>query len=231
MKHYPFVCVLVWAAAAVGPGCTSYRFNVDAVSAQPKAVASGSYVIVDANPEIAETDLRYLEAVEYLHAALSAKGLYQAPAGVEPDMVIEFDFGMESRRDELLAYNRPGLVVATTASQPAEVGGTRERRQNMGAMVPVGDALADGLRLVKVTSYPKYLRITAREGANDAKDNVQRELWSVFVSNEDDDNDLRKYVPLMISAAMDSLSSETAEDYVVVLRQDDARVAFVQSME
>lgn len=216
-------------------GCTSYRFQVDAVSSQTVATDALSYRVINANPEIDESDLRYLEAVAYLKTALSAKGMYEAPDGTEPDLVIEFDFGMEPRQDVLRAVNRPSMVMAATPDQPAAVGGVvgRERgRRDMRAHLPLTDALASGpVRVMKVTSYPKYLRITARETGESDDDQVQREAWSVFVSNADGDDDLRKYVPLMVSAAMDSLNDQTEQDHVVVLTPDDERVAFVRSVE
>lgn len=61
-----------------GAGCASYRFNVDAVSVQPAVAEAVAYVVVNGNPELDETDLRCIEAVDFLKTALAAKGMYPA---------------------------------------------------------------------------------------------------------------------------------------------------------
>jgi len=83
-------------------------------------------------------------------------------------------------------------------------------------------------RIVTVTVYEKYIRITAREASGGEGDRPPREIWSVYVKNDDENDNLREYVPLMVSAAMDSVdeNGSTAKD--VVLNDSDERVTFVK---
>ena len=79
---------------AVVSGCAnSYQFKVDAVNNRAVEMGSGSYRIACASPEMDEQDIRFQEAARYVKTALSSKGMYEAPAGIEPDITVEVDFG------------------------------------------------------------------------------------------------------------------------------------------
>jgi hypothetical protein len=219
-------------------GCaTTYRFKVDAVKNEdsPAPEEKKSFRVVSANPEMDEEDLRFQEAKAYVKTALSSKGMYEAPEGTEADTVIEVDFGMEEPRTKFYTVSEPVYAVVG--------GGTRTimvpvRDPNTGRITYVPQVVYDppqreliGFqdRVVTVTVYEKYIRVTARETTEEAGDRPPRELWSVYVTNEDESDDIRKYVPLMVSAAMDSMDENTTSQKEIVLKQDDERVVFVKN--
>ena len=74
-----------------------------------------------------------------------------------------------------------------------------------------------------ITVYEKFLRLTARSG----HDRRRRELWSVYVTNEDSGKDRDTYLLLLVSAAMDALGENAPRAHQVVLTVDDQRVGFV----
>ncbi len=228
---------LLLGLTALFSGCaTHYKFKVDAVKNQESQITEEkkSFRVVSANPEMDEDDLRFQEAKQYVKTALSSKGLYEAPPGTEADMVVEVDFGMEEPRTKFYTVSEP--VYATVG------GGTRT------ILVPVIDPTTKRVRyvpqvvydppqrelvgfqdrVVTVTVYEKYIRITSRQTPEEAGDHPPRELWSVYVTNEDESDDIRKYVPLMVSAAMDSMDENTSSQKEIVLTQDDERVKFVK---
>jgi hypothetical protein len=231
------LALLLVGLSALFSGCaTTYRFKVDAVKNPETEITEEkkSFRIVSANPEMDEEDLRFKEAKAYVATALSSKGMYEAPPGTEADMTIELDFGMEEPRTKFYTVSEPVYAVVG--------GGTRTimvpvRDPNTGRITyvpqvvyeqPQRELVGFQDRVVTVTVYEKYIRISARESQEEAGDRPPRELWSVYVTNEDESDDLRKYVPLMVSAAMDSVDDNTSSQKEVVLTQEDERVTFVK---
>ncbi len=216
-------------------GCGStYRFKVDAIKNPDVADAKHSYRIASGNPEMDSEDLRFKEAAGYVKTALSSKGMYEAPAGTEAEMIIDVDFGMEEPRTEMRTVSvpiyqyvrQPPRIVRVTVRDP-KTGQTRV--VEMLVEDPPRQELAGfEERVVTVTVYEKYIRITAREAPGGEGDRPPREIWSVYVKNEDENDNLREYVPLMVSAAMDSVDENGSTAKEVVLNDTDERVTFVK---
>src|SRR5688572_19460030 len=85
---------LVAAAAALFlAGCaTTHEVKVDSL-AKPNAENAISYEVRNRNPLVSDDSLRYKEAAGFVKTALSGKGMYEAPPGVKPDMVVDLDYG------------------------------------------------------------------------------------------------------------------------------------------
>ena len=229
-----FGCAVAILGLAGLTGCGStYRFKVDAIKNPEVAEAKQSYQIVSGSPEMDAEDLRFKEAERYVKTALSAKGMYEAPPGTQPEMLVEVDFGMEEPRTETRTFQEP---VYVTVELPPDVQQVAVRNPKTGevkivsVLVRRSEQRYVGTReqIATVTVYEKYIRITAREAQSSEGDRPPREIWSVYVKNEDQNDDLRQYVPLMVSAAMDSLNEGGSAAKEVVLNDNDERVAFVK---
>lgn len=236
MKSFGFflrrTAALGGIALLLGGCSTSYRFKVDAVKNQEVDDSAQSYLIVNANPEMTDDDLRFQEAADYVRTALSSKGMYEAPEGTEPDLTVEVDFGMEEPRTKYYTVSEPVYAIVG--------GGTRTVyvpvRDPSGKIVyvprvvydpPTRELVGFQDRVVATTVFEKYLRVSAREVEGGEGDRPPQEAWSVYVSNEDESDDLRKYVPLMVSASMDSINQNSSNQQEIVLKDDDERVTFV----
>lgn len=210
-------------------GCSStYRFQVEAVKSVEMPATAQSFRVVSANPELEESDLRFLEAAGYVKTALSSRGLYEAPANLEADIVVEIDFGLEGPFQEMRTY----YVPATATNSPSGSRGMSHALMGRGRDSSLHESATQEIPevpvTVLVTVYDKFLRVSAREVAPSEGDRPQRELWSVLVSNRDESHDLRKYVPLLVTAAMDHMDQDMPEPKKIALKEQDARVAFVK---
>lgn len=214
-------------------GCTMRTFQVDAIKS-PDVVASGmAYQVINGNPERDDTDAVVKKAAEYVKTALSSKGMYEAPDNVSPNITVEVDFGGEAPRTEVIrfeepAYRRvrePGTYVTETYTD--DKGNVRTvTRYIPGAEYEVFDGWRE--RYVTITVYPKYLRITAREVPADGDDRPPRELWSVYVTNEDQEKSIEESLPLLVAAGMDAIDQNTSSERTVVLGESDERVTFIK---
>lgn len=228
--------VVLVLASLLGGCATTYRFKVDAVKNEISEVAEEkkSFRVVSANPEMDEEDLRFQEAKQFVKTALSSKGMFEAPPGTEADTVIEVDFGMEEPRTKFYTVSEPVYAVVGGGTRTVMIAvkdPTTGRITYVPQVVydpPQRELIGFQDRVVTVTVYEKYIRITARETTEEAGDRPPRELWSVYVTNEDESDDIRKYVPLMVSAAMDSMDENTSSQKEIVLTQEDERVVFVK---
>ncbi len=227
--------LLVLGGCALLAGCGStYRFKVDAVKNPEVVEEKHSYRIASGNPEMDSEDLRFKEAEGYVKTALSSKGMYEAPPGTQADMVVEVDFGMEEPRTETREFEEPVYAefrgppqVMTVPVKDPKTGAVRMVRMIVDGPIR-RELIGFQKRVVTVTVYEKYIRITAREAQSSDGDRPPREIWSVYVKNEDENDDLRKYVPLMVSAAMDSMDENSSSAKEVVLKDKDERVTFVK---
>lgn len=223
-----FGLILLWSGCA-----TTYRFKVDAVKNQEIPQEKQSYRVVSANPEMDDQDLRFREAASYVKTALSSKGMYEAPPGTDAEMEVEVDFGMEEPKTKFHTISEPVYALVGGGARTVTVP-VRDKNGNVTYQTyvvydpPQRELIGFQDRVITVQVYEKYMRITSRETPSAENDRPPRELWSVYVVNEDEKDDLREYVPLMVSAAMDSINEDASTKKEVVLKDDDDRVVFVK---
>ena len=225
--------ILALSAACVLAGCASYSFKVDAVKGMESASGGQSYRVVNDNPDLPDDAPAVLKATDYVRTALSSKGLYEAPGGIPPEMIVEVDFGIEAPRVEERTYSVPVYRTVKlpdriiTYSETDSDGKTRIVKERIpGETEEIVVGWQDCVRTEVVS--PKYLRITARESPEQAGEHPPRELWSIYVTNEDGSDNLDEYLPLLVSAAMDSIDQNSSSAKTVVLSESDDRVTFVK---
>lgn len=205
-------------------GCaTRHTFTVEAINQADRELSRQSFLLLDARAEadLAEPAFRGVE--KDLLTALSGRGFYAAPKGVAPEMLIEVDFGMSAPIVTHHVRVEPVEIMAASAQtfpmrlsgQTAPLGTTRPLVVHQ--EVPF-----------TVTTYEKFLRLTARDLPRGGDAPVPPQIWSVLVTNRDASDDLATYLPLMIAAAMDSAGRDFEGEQRVVLTGRDGRVAFVQ---
>ena len=110
---FKFPALFLLAAALLATaGCAfvpSHQVSIDAISA-PEASTGSSYRLVDKDPlAVREPNQRKL-SFACVAAALDTKGIFEAPPGVQPDFMIEVDYG--SNRS--LGMPRTSGMPATT---------------------------------------------------------------------------------------------------------------------
>lgn len=228
-----WLAAAVVGAGALATGCTLQTYKIDAIKSADVGASGGAFVMVNGNPERDDTDALVKKAAAYVKTALSSKGMYEAPDKVPPNITVEVDFGGEAPRREVVHFDEPvsrrvrepGTYVTETYVD--EKGNTRTiTRYIPGAEYEVFEGWRE--RTVTITVYPKYLRITAREVPPEGDDRPPRELWSVYVTNEDQDGNLEKSLPLLVAAAMDSIDQNTSSERTIRMGEGDERVTFIK---
>jgi hypothetical protein len=225
---------LVSAVALLFSGCASSTVvKVDSL-AKPNAGEAISYEIKNKNPLVTDDSLRYKEAAGFVKTALSGKGMYEAPPGAKPDMVVDLDYGLGppiSRREMLsepIYMSVPGQV----RTERVQVG-TDSRGQPIYQTVTIQDPPTTefvGFREyeVTVTVYEKFLKLSARENKESTEGRPASEIWTVDVTSEGQSRDLRKNLPVLVAASIDYIGKDSQGQKTIRIKDGDQDVAFVK---
>jgi hypothetical protein len=233
--------LLVIAASAaffsVG-GCksSSYAVKVDSVArpdASTRAAEPQSYKIHSKNPAVGDESLRYREAAEFVKTALSSKGLYEAPSAETADLIVELDYGIDAPRTKIETvsvprYGQVGGGVRYEQVPVTDARGNVSQRTVAVYQSPRSELIGFDEMPQRVTVYEKYLRITARVSKPAAEGQPPAEIWRVQSSTEDESKDLRKYLPIMASAAADYIGKGTTNSKVVKIKDSSEVVDFIR---
>ncbi len=227
---------LVWllGSALLFGGCaSSYEVKVDSL-AKPKAEQVVSYEIKNSNPLIADDSLRYKEASDYVKTALSGKGLYEAPAKVKPDIVVDLDYGIKppESRQEMISEPVYITIPGQIRTERVQVGTDAQGRpiyQTITVQDPPTTEFA-GFREypITVTVYEKYIRLTARENAPAQEGRPQQEIWTVDVTSEGQSRDLRKHLPVLVAASIDFIGKDSQGQKTIKIKDTDKDVGFIK---
>ena len=215
-------------------GCaTTHEVKVDSL-AKPQAEKAISYEIKNKNPLVADDSLRYKEAAAYVKTALSGKGMFEAPPGVKPDVIVDLDYGVgppQMRREtisEPVYVTIPGQV----RTERVQVGTDSQGRpiyQTVTVQDPPTTEFA-GFReyQVTVTVYEKYLKLSAKENKEQVEGRPQQEVWTVDVISEGQSRDIRKSMPVLAAASIEYIGKDSQGQKTIRIKDSSADVAFVK---
>jgi len=214
-------------------GCSStYRFKVDAIS-NPEESGHQSYKLVSSNASVSEEDLQFKEVAEYVKTSLSGRGIYEAPNAESADMIIDVSYGVGEPQIDFKSYTSPVYAVSRggTRTIMTPVMGADGKVRMVATTIyepPRREVVDFEERIVPITTYEKFLRLTARDNTevNESESPVQ--VWSIYVKSKDESDDLRKYIPLMAAASVDYVGENTDNQEEIKLKDTDEVVAFVK---
>ena len=221
-------------AALVLAGCaTTHEVKVDSL-AKPKAEPAISYEIKNKNPLVADDSLRYKEAANMVKTALSGKGLYEAPAGVKPDMVVDLDYGVGPPQMRKETVSEPVYITipGQIRTERVQVGTDSQGRpiyQTITVQDPPTTEFA-GFReyIVTVVVYEKYLKLSARENKEQTEGRPAQEIWTIDVISEGESRDIRKTLPVLAAASIDYIGKDSQGQKTVRIKDSSSDIAFVK---
>ena len=216
------------AAIFILAGCTTVRtFKVDAIEAH-EPVAGRTYVLVPANPKVAENDLRFIESAKIMQDALTARGYTRTSDSASADLIVALDASVgqaenivESRPEPMFAETG-GVYVSARVPVRTRNGSVRYMRTAFWSPYPAGVVgMRDGV--YTATVYEKRLSLTAF-AAKDKNADELAQIWSVIVISRDESGDLRSILPMMSVAAAKYVEDDTNGQVIIRLKADDPEV-------
>jgi hypothetical protein len=221
-------------ACLLGAGCaTTHEVKVDSLS-KPAAAAVASYELRNRNPLVADDSLRYKEAAGMVKTALSGRGLYEAPPNTKPDIIVDLDYGVgpaQQRREKVsepVYLNIPGQIRVERIQVGVDSAG-RPVYQTVTVQDPPTTEFA-GFReyYVTIVVYEKHLKLTARENKEASEGRPAAEVWTVDVTSEGENRDLRKALPVLVAASIEYIGQDTKGQKTVRIKESNSDLAFVR---
>lgn len=229
-------CALIFIAtliASTWAGCAStYEVKVDAVRrASPDARHLSSYQIRSTNPAVDPQSLRYKEAAKHVKTALSASGLFEAPVSASADLIVEIDYGVEPPHEKLEEIDVP--VIESAQVGPARTEATAMNSDGSPCVGSSSDrngreCVGSEAAIRRVVVCEKYMSVSGRQNKAAVEGQPPAELWRVHVSIEDESKDLRDYLPILASVAMDQIGKDTFGGQLETLSGKDEAVQFIK---
>lgn len=223
--------ITVGGAGDLRAGAPRHEVRIEAVCrAHAQDDAHYSYLIRPSRPTFDERSLRHKEAVAHLRTALSGRGLFEAPVGVRPDLIIEFDYGLGPVRTVYVETREPIYETMGGERVPPPAGASSS---GMAAQRPDGapQAWLVGYTTVRrpVLVRDKYLVVTARTNvAGNAEPRALPPLWRVSARIEDSSGELRRYLPVLAAAIMDQAGATTEGNVAMKMADNSDDVAFIR---
>ena len=217
MRTWTPVC-LIWLVSLTGGCTTSYRVKLDSV-AKPDANAI-SYSLRNISSLETDDSLRSREVSSMVRTALSGRGLYEAPAKVVADMIVNIEYGMKP------VVRRETRWKLPASSKSANNG--RITRTNPDGFLEVPEAPVWEQVQVEVLTYEKYVHLTARENIPITKGMAPVEVWSVDVTSEGKSRNLRQYLPVLIAATIEYMGRDSHGQKSIRIKDTDADLVFVK---
>lgn len=179
-------------------GCSVvHDVTIDAISDRSKPLGASYHLEVNDPSGGVEVDTHAL-AERTIKDALAARGLYEAPAGVRPDMVIEASYERGHGHIKIVTERNTDILLGPGITPPP----------NSRAVVV----------------FDKTLELTARSPAYPGGNKAGAELWSVKTKIVDTKQELATYLPALASAAIDYIGENPGRELVLPLPASQAAV-------
>jgi hypothetical protein len=81
---------------------------------------------------------------------------------------------------------------------------------------------------ITVTTYEKYIKLTARSTEQPQEGRPQEEIWTVDVTSEGESHDLRKKLPVLVAASIDYIGKDSHGQKEIHIKDTDKDVGFVK---
>lgn len=183
-----------------------HEVTVDAISDRSKPLGSSYHLEVNdptggVNPE------QHGAVVAAIKDALAARGLYEVPASVRPDMMIEGSYGVGHGHVKIVTEHNRDIMLGASA-------------------MPQNNSKA-------VVVFDKTLELTGRAvaAAPDGSGTVGRpgeELWSIKAKIVDTKQELMPFVPALASACIDYIGTNPGRELSFPVDSAQAQILLQQ---
>jgi hypothetical protein len=217
---FPVLSVLLIFTSGCGTWVT-----VDSL-AKPGATTI-SYELRNANTDLESDTVLYKKGADYVRKALAGQGMFEAPRGVTPDVVISVEFGVGPPQNRSVVKAEP-IFRNIPDRIPIGVDGYGNTVYTSGGVAGV-EVTGYRDRVITTVVYEKYLRLVAREASPAAGGASSPAIWIVDAKNESESHDLRKYLPLLVAASIDYIGKDSHGPVKIRIKDQDVDVTFVKS--
>lgn len=222
---------LLLVAGCATMGQPRFHVVVDSL-ASPRAERQRSYVLLPGNDGVTWEDLQFQEYAQYVKRALQARGFQPAERPEDADVAIVLSYGIGDPQTRQYTYSLP--VWGQTGVSSSHTYGTATAFGNMATYsgtttyTPSYGVTGYTTHVGSVTTYFRYALITAYDFAEFRATNKQVQLWRTTITSSGSSGDLRRVFPILISAGVPHLDSNTGQQVEVQLYESDDAVKAIK---
>uniref|UniRef100_UPI0040495CDB hypothetical protein n=1 Tax=Cephaloticoccus sp. TaxID=1985742 RepID=UPI0040495CDB len=232
MKLLSFI--LATGALMLGGCATTYQVQVSALADPELATGNRLFQFTQAEESKAEPgDLQYREVLRNLSGMLSAHGYVPAARSEVPGYTLLVDYGVGEPVTKTYTFATPvyaelggGYTTRTKETKDAagKVTKTSETVRVPGRYERVGTDVS----INSVTTYRKYLQVSARLRQTGQSETRGPEAWTVTAVVDDERTDLRAALPLLVEAMAPYVGKDTHQAIVVEFTEKDGQFERVE---
>lgn len=227
----PIFPLLLAVVLLLGGCATTHQVQVSALAHPQLAAATRTYVLAGGNATgRPDGDLQFQEVLGHLRPVLSAAGFRETDRPAEAATLNLFvDFGVGDPVARTYTFSTPiyaefggGYSTRTTTTKDASGKSvtTTESVRVPGRYERVGTDVT----VNTITTYRKYLRLSARLHEAGVPPEKGREVWTVTAIVDDQQSDLRAALPLLTAAVAPHLGRDTQRAVWEKFRETDGRL-------
>jgi len=193
-----FASRVAWAAGLLVvllfSGCqTVHEVTVDAISNPKKSIGQSYRLEVQDPSGGVDTELQ-AAAIAMIKDTLAARGLYEAPAGVRPDSIITYTYGVGHGHINIVTQANTDLLLGPMAATPSSTSKA-------------------------VVVYDKFIELSAREVPDvpvgtklGAQPPRGEEMWNLKATIVDTKKTLDAYLPALVTACIDYIGANSGKE-------------------
>lgn len=224
--------LLVISVESTFLGCAHHpRFivQVDSIRDASPSAEKKSYLLLPANDkELNLDDLQFKEFGGYVQRALTMKG-YSIPNKPENlQVIILMGYGIGDPQTHHFAFSYPifGQTGGGYSTFNASSYGTGGYANTTGSIqqMPTFGVVGSGIAAGSFTTYQRYLILWGTDVDEYKKSGKIKTLWKTTVTSEGVSDDLRLVFPIMVTAAMPYIGSNTGHKVTIKLKENDESV-------
>lgn len=233
-----YVQVVGLALAALLSGCATMRqpqFHVVVDSlASPAAQQKRTYLLLPGNNGVTWDDLQFQEYAVYVMRALNAQGFIAAKKTEDADIAIVLSYGIGDPQTTQYSYSLP--VWGQTGVSSVHTYGTATAYGNSASYsgtttyTPTYGVTGYTSHVGTQTTYFCYALITGYDFKAFKETGKQIQLWRTTVTSSGSSGDLRQVFPVLISASVPYLATNTGKQVSVQLYENDKIVRAVKGV-
>lgn len=228
---------LVLVVVALG-GCATTEqvtFNVAVDSlASSQAPNNKTYLLIPGNEGVTWDDLQFQEYATYLMRVLSTQGYISAQSADEADLAIVLSYGIGDPQTHQYSFDLPtwgqtGVSSSNTYGTATTYGNTTSVNATT-IYTPTYGVTGYNTYAGTRTSFFRYALITGYDFEKYKETEQQIQLWKTTITSTGSSGDLRRVFPILISAAVPYLATNTGQKIDVSLQEKDELVKVVKGL-
>lgn len=222
--------VLAGAGLLLGGCATTYQVQVSALANPQLAAANTRYTFVSSKPKEQDLgDLQFQEVLRHVQQVLADQGFHEAdkPGAAAINLFVDFGVGNPVTRTYTFTtpiYAEVGGGYQTHTTKTTDASGKTSTTTEAVRVPGRYERVGTDVTVNSVTTYRKYLRLSARLRQSGVPAEKGREVWTVTAIVDDQRADLRAALPLLAQAIEPYVGRDTGRAIIVRFQEKDGRL-------